>query len=92
MQKHLCKIYNKVDYNFTTFVVSWCLQHVSNSVHDEQYMCSSCDKILQETSDENPVVPHYTKYPNAATGAKLSKDTESKTWICVHMLSSHVIL
>ena len=48
----------------------------SNSVHDEQYICSSCDKILKETSDENPVVPHYAKYPHAVTGSKLSKGTE----------------
>ena len=31
MQKHVCKMYNKVDYDFTNFVVSQCLQHVSNS-------------------------------------------------------------
>ena len=52
MQKHLCTIYNKLNYDFTNFVVSQCLQHVSNSVHDDQYICSSCDKILKETSDE----------------------------------------
>ena len=45
MEKHVCKMYNKVDYDFTNFVVAQCLQHVSNSVHDEQYICSSCDKI-----------------------------------------------
>ena len=38
MQKHVCKMYNKLDYDFTNFVVSQCLQHVSNSVHEEQYM------------------------------------------------------
>ena len=66
-------MYNKVDYDFTNFVVSQCLQHVSNSVHDEQYICSSCDRILQETSYENPVVPHGAKYPNAVTGANFLK-------------------
>ena len=44
MQKNVCKMYNKVDYDFTNFVVSQCLQHVSNSVHEEQYICSSCGK------------------------------------------------
>ena len=48
MQKYVCKIYNNVDYDFTNFVVSQCLQHVSNSVHEEQYICSSCDKRLKE--------------------------------------------
>ena len=44
MQKHVCKMYNNVDYDFTNFVVSQCLQHVWNSVHEGQYICSSCDK------------------------------------------------
>ena len=72
MQKHVCKMYNKVDYDFTN-VVSQCLQHVSNSVHEEQYICSSCDKRLKETSDENPVVPYYAKYPNAVMEANFLK-------------------
>ena len=73
MMKHVCKMYNKVDYDFTNFVVSQCLQHASNSVHDEQYTCSSCDKILTETSDENPIVPYYAKYPNVFTGTTFLK-------------------
>ena len=73
MQKHVCKMYNKVDYDFTNFVVSQCLQHVSNSVHEQQYICSSCDKKLKETSDENPVVLYYAKYPNAVMGANFLK-------------------
>ena len=35
MQKHVCKMYNKIDYDFTDFVVSQCLGHVSNSAHEE---------------------------------------------------------
>ena len=50
-----------------------------NSVHDEQYICSSCDKILKETSDENPVVPHYARYAKCSHRSILSKGTESKT-------------
>ena len=73
MQKHVCKMYNNVDYDFTNFVVSQCLQHVSNFVHEEQYTSSSCDKRLKETSDESPVVPYYAKYPNAVTGANFLK-------------------
>ena len=59
--------------NSQIFVVLQCLQYVSNSVHEEQYICSSCDKILKETSDENPVVPYYAKYPNAVMGANILK-------------------
>ena len=36
MQKHACKMYNKADYDFSYFVVSQCLQHLSNSIHEEQ--------------------------------------------------------
>ena len=90
MQKHLCTIYNKLNYDFTNFVVSQCLQHVSNSVHDDQYICSSCDKILKETSDENPVVPHYARYPNVVTGANFLKAlNERPEYVCTcchHML------
>ena len=53
MQKHVCKMYNKVDYDFTNFVVSQCLGYVSNSAHEEQYICALCDKRLKETSNEN---------------------------------------
>ena len=28
VHKDICKMYNKVDYDFTSFVVSWCLGHV----------------------------------------------------------------
>ena len=44
MQKHQCKMYNKADYDFPNFVVSQCLGHVSNSAHEKQYICASCDK------------------------------------------------
>ena len=53
MQKHVGKMYNKVDYDFTNFVLSQCLGHVSNSAHREQYMCALCDKRLEETSNGN---------------------------------------
>ena len=45
-------MYNNVDYDFTYFVVSQCLQHLSNSVHEEQYIFTSCNKALKQTSEE----------------------------------------
>ena len=92
MQKLVCKMYNKVDYEFINFVVSQCLQHLSNSVHEEQYICSSCDKRLKETSDENPVVPYYAKYPNAVTGANFLKALNQRpeyVCTCCHWMSFH---
>ena len=62
MQKHECKMYNKGEYDFTNFVVSECLGHVSYSAHEEQYIYALCDKRLKETSNGNPVVPYYSKY------------------------------
>ena len=95
MQKHVCKMYNKVDYDFTNFVVSQPLQHVSNSVHEEQYICSSCDKRLKETSDEHPVVPYYAKYPNAVTRANFLKAlNQSPEYVCTccHCMLFHKIV
>ena len=72
------------------FVVSWCLGHVSNSAHEEQYICASCDKRLKETSNENPVLPYFGKYPNAAAGANFPKTLNQRPeYVCIcchHML------
>ena len=73
VQKDISKMYNKLDYDFTSFVVSKCLGHVSNSGNTEQYICASCDKRLKETTNENPVLPYYGKYPNAVAGANFLK-------------------
>ena len=90
MQKYVCKMYNKVDYDFTNFGVSKCLGHVSNSAHEEQYICALCDKRLKETTNENPVVSYYLKYPKAVTGANflkaLNQRPEYVCTCCHHML------
>ena len=88
--KDICKMYNKVDYNFSSFVVSQCLGHVANSANKDQYICTSCDKRLKETSNENPVLPYYGKYPNAVAGANflkaLNQRPEYVCTCCHHML------
>ena len=43
------------------------------SAHEEQYIWSLCDKRLKETSNENPVLPYFAKYPNAVAGAHFLK-------------------
>ena len=91
VQKDICKIYNKAGYDFRSFVVSECLQHVSHSANNEdQYICTSCDKRLQETSNENPVLPYYGKYSHAVAGANflkaLNKRPEYVCTCCHHML------
>ena len=90
MQKQICKIYNKEDYNFSYFVVSQCLQHLPNSTQEVQYICMSCDKALKQTSDEDPCVPYHTRNANAVTGAKFLKALNQKPeYVCTcchHML------
>ena len=41
--------------------------------HEEQYICASHDKRLKETSNENPVLPYFGKYPDAGAGANFLK-------------------
>ena len=67
----------------TSFVVSQCLGHVSNSGNAEQYICASYEKRLKETSNENPVLPYYGKYPNAVAGANLLKTLNQRPeYVC----------
>ena len=78
--------------NFSYFVVSQCLQHVSNSVHEDQYISMSCEKGLKQTSDENPVLPYHAKYSNAVTGANFLKslnETPEYVCICCHSMLFH---
>ena len=73
VQKDICKIYNKAGYDLRSFVVSQCLGHVSHPANNEdQYICTSCDKRLQETSNENPVLQYYGKYPHAVAGTNIT--------------------
>ena len=92
VQKDISKMYNKLDYDFTSLVVSQCLGHVSNSGNAEQYICASCDKRLKETSNENPDLPYNEKYPNAVAGANFLKAMNQRpeyVWTCCHPMWFH---
>ena len=83
IQKHVDKMYNKVEYDFTNFVVGQCLGHILNSAYEEQYICALCDKRLKETSNENPVLPYYAKYPKAVAGANFLKTLNQRPeYVC----------
>ena len=79
-------MYNKVDYDFTNFVVSQCLGHVSKSANEDQYICASYDNRLNETSNEQD----YRRYPSAVAGANflkaLNQRAEYVCTCCHHML------
>ena len=83
-------MYNKVDNDVTNFVVPQCLGYVSNSAGQEQYICASCDKRLKQTSNENPVLPYYGKYPNAVAEVNILKALNQRPeYVCTcchHML------
>ena len=90
-RKIYVNLYNKAGYDFTSFVVSQCLGHVSNPTNNEdQYICTSCDKRLKETSNEKPLLPYYGKYPHVVAGANflkaLNQGPECVCTCCHHML------
>ena len=93
VQNGISKTHNKVDYDFSSFVVSECIVHVSNSTNEEQYICASCDKRLKETSNENPVLPYYGKYPNAGANflKALNQRPEYVFTCCHHMLFHNIV-
>ena len=96
VQKDICKIYNKAGYDFPSFIASQCLGHVSHPANNEdQYICISYDKRLKETSNENPVLPYYGKYPHAIAGANflkaLNQRPEYVCTCCHHMLFYKIV-
>ena len=101
---HVCvatELCGKIYVKYTTkqamtsevFVVSQCLGHVSHSANNEdQYICTSCDKRLQETSNENPVLPYYGKYPHTVAGANFLKALNKRleyVFTCCHCMLFH---
>ena len=46
VEKSMCQLYRKADYDFSTFVVSRCLPHVRDCADEEKYICLSCHKRL----------------------------------------------
>ena len=93
VHKVICKMCNKVDCDFlsSSFVVSRCLGHVSNSANEDQYICASCDKRLQETSNESPVSPYYGKYPKAVAEANFLKALNQRPVYVCTCCHHHVI-
>ena len=68
VEKSMCQLYRKADYDFSTFVVSRCLPHVRDCEDEQKYICLSCHKRLKETNNDNIVLPYYGRYPNVKAG------------------------
>ena len=70
---HLGKHYNIDKYDFKQYIVSRCLPDVSSQGDDTNYICLSCDKTLQITDNDNPIVPYHIKDKCLHAAAKFLK-------------------
>ena len=76
VEKSMCQLYIKADYDFSSFVVSRCLPHVRDCEDEEKYICLSCHKRLKETNNNNIVLPYYGRYPNVKAGTNFLKSLQ----------------
>ena len=82
----------KADYDFSNFVVSQCLANVRDCEDEEKYICLSCHKRLQETKNNNIVLPYYGRYPNVKAGANFLKSLQEMPQFvctCCHCIFFH---
>ena len=92
VEKSMCQLYRKADYDFSTFVVSRCLPHVRDCEDEEKYTCLSCHKRLKETNNDNIVLPYYGRYPNVKAGTNFLKSLQEMpqfVYTCCHHILFH---
>ena len=88
LPSHLCKLYNIDDYDFSQYIVSRSLPDVTDEETDV-FTCQSCDKTLQKTTNEDPVVPYYitgTCLNAAANFLKCLNEKPEYVCTCCHHL------
>ena len=49
VEKRMCQLYRKADYDLSNFIVSQCLVNVRDCEDEEKYIWLSCHKRLKET-------------------------------------------
>ena len=92
VEKSMCQLYRKADYDFSTFVVSRCLPHVRDLEDEEKYICLSCQKRLEETNNYNIVLPYYGRYLNVKAGTNFLKSHQEMSQLvctCCHRILFH---
>ena len=92
VEKSMCQLYRKADYDFSTFVVSQCLPHVRDCEDEEKYICLSCHKRLKETNNNNIVLPYYGRYLNVKAGTNFLKSLQEMPQFvctCCHHILFH---
>ena len=50
VEKSMCELFRKANYDFSNFTVSQCLANVWDCEGEEKYICLSCHKRLKETN------------------------------------------
>ena len=70
------------DYDFSQYIVAQCLPDVSGK-QDDKFICCSCHKKLQETNDENALVPYHVKNKCVTAAANFLKTLQEKPeYVC----------
>ena len=83
VEKSMCQLYNKVDYDFSNFVVSRCLPHVRDCIDEQKYICLSCHKRLREMNNDKIVLPYHGRYPHVTAGTNFLKSLqEMPQFVC----------
>ena len=72
----MCQLYREADSDLSNFIVSWCLANVGDFEDEEKYKCLSHHKRLQETNNNNIVLPYYSRYPNVKGSANFLKSLQ----------------
>ena len=82
----------QADYDLSNFIVSQCLANVRDCEDEEKYIYLSCHKRLQETNDNNIVLPYYGRYLNVKVSANFLKSLQEMPQFmctCCHHILFH---
>ena len=91
VEKSMCELYRKADYDFSNLIVSRCLANVRDFEDKEKYICLSYHKRLKETNNNNIMLPYYGRYPNVKAGANFLKSLQEMPQFVCTLLSTYLV-